>query len=57
MESLKEVIMRRDSLTSQEADEQINEAKQLVLEGFDPEEVMYEMFSLEPDYVFDILPF
>jgi len=57
MKSLKQVLIDRDGYTSEEADELINEAKQLVLEGEDPEEVLYEEFGLEPDYIFDILPY
>lgn len=56
IESLKAVIMRRDGLTSDQADEMINEAKQMVLEGEDPEEVLLDMFGLEPDYFWDIMP-
>ena len=57
LESLKAVIMRRDKLTSDEADERIEEAKERVLAGEDPEEVLYDDFGLEPDYVFDLLVF
>ena len=56
IESLKTVIMRRDGLTSEQADEMIDEAKQMVLEGEDPEEILLDMFGLEPDYFWDILP-
>jgi hypothetical protein len=55
MKSLKETIMRRDELTSEEADAMIEEAKAQVLEGEDPEEVLMNDFGLEPDYVFDLL--
>jgi hypothetical protein len=55
LESLKEVIMRRDRLSSAEADELIDEAKQAVREGADPEEILHDEFGLEPDYVFDLL--
>lgn len=55
METLKQVIMRRDELSSDEADDLIQEAKARVLEGEDPEEVLAEEFSLEPDYIFDLL--
>lgn len=55
-ESLKDVLMRRDGLTAQEADEAISEAKQAVLEGEDPEGVLLDHFGLEPDYFWDILP-
>lgn len=54
-EDLKQVLMRRDGLTSEEADELINEAKERVAEGADPEEVLYDDFGLEPDYIFDLL--
>ena len=54
MESLKEVLMRRDGLTRREAAEAIAEARERVREGEDPEEVLAEEFGLEPDYVFDL---
>lgn len=52
--NLKSVLMRRDELTSNEADAIINEMKQRVWDGEDPEEILYEE-GLEPDYVFDLL--
>lgn len=55
METLKQVLMRRDRMTNSEAEEAIVEAAQLVYEGADPEEVLAEEFGLEPDYVFDLL--
>lgn len=55
MTELKQIIMRRDELTSEEADKQIADAQELVLAGHDPEEVLSEEFGLEPDYVFDLL--
>ncbi len=54
-ESLKEVLMRRDRLTAEEADNMIEGARQDVREGADPEEVLADWFGLEPDYVFDLL--
>lgn len=54
MESLKQVLMRRDQMTAQEVDEAIAEARERVEEGEDPEEVLAEEFGLEPDYVFDL---
>ncbi len=56
METLKQVLMRRDGMMSYEADEAIAEAKQRVLDGEDPEEVLCEEFGLEPDYIWDLLP-
>ncbi len=54
MSELKEVFMRRDGMSSEEADERIQEMRELVAEGEDPEEVLYDE-GLEPDYIFDIL--
>lgn len=56
MESLREVLMRRDDMTEAQADEAIAEAKQAVLDGENPEEVLEDYFGLESDYIFDILP-
>lgn len=56
MESLLEVLMRRDGLSKDEAEDLIEEARCLVYDqGMDPEEVLREEFGLEPDYVFDLL--
>ena len=55
-ETLKQVLMRRDELSPDEADALIAEAKQEVADGADPEEVLEEMFGLEPDYFWEILP-
>lgn len=55
IKSLKETIMERDGIDSDEADDLIAEARACVEEGEDPEEVLEEYFGLEPDYVFDLL--
>lgn len=55
METLKQVLMRRDGLTSDEADEAIQSARDEVAAGADPEEVLECDFGLEPDYVFDLI--
>jgi hypothetical protein len=55
VESLKAVLMCRDGLSAAEAQEQIDEAKERVLAGEDPEEILYEDFGLEPDYIWDLL--
>ena len=54
-ETIKQVLMRRDGLSADEADELIEYAKELVADGEDPEEVCYDEFGLEPDYVFELL--
>ena len=55
MYSIKSVLMRRDGLTEAEADDMIEEARELVANGENPERVLRVEFGLEPDYVFDLL--
>jgi len=47
--------MRRDGLSAAEADELIAEARERVLEGEDPEEILHDDFGLEPDYIWDLI--
>ena len=49
------VIMRRDQLTLEEATEQLNDAREAVEAGMDPEEACGYFFGLEPDYCFDLM--
>lgn len=51
---LVKVFMDREEMTEEEAKEYVEELKERVLDGEDPEEVLYEE-GLEPDYVFDLL--
>jgi len=48
------ILMQRDSLTRYEAEEQIQEAKDEIEDGLDPEEALEDM-GLEPDCIFDLL--
>ena len=60
-ESLKEVLIRRDNLSSQEADNWIsdaqNELMELMEEGnmIDAENICMDFFGLEEDYLMDLL--
>ena len=54
MTELKKVLMERDELTSDEADEQIEEMSEAINNGENPENVLYDI-GLEPDYVFDLI--
>ena len=53
MELLKALMVSQD-LTREEAIEIINEMKERIYEGENPEEILYEE-GLEPDYVLDLL--
>lgn len=54
-ENLKQILMHRDGMSADEAEELIQEAREAVAEGQDPEEVCYDYFGLEPDYVWELL--
>lgn len=47
--------MTRDEMSHQEAIELLQEMRQQVTAGEDPEEVLYEN-GLEPDYIYNLLP-
>jgi hypothetical protein len=53
--SILAVLMKRDGMTKSEAQELIDEARELVAEGENPEEILRVDFGLEPDYIFDLL--
>lgn len=53
-ETIVQILMRRDGMTQDEAEEALNEAKCEVMSGADPEEVLLEYFGLEPDYIFEL---
>ena len=61
MDSLKTTIMRRDGLTSTQADAEIKQAKEAIqeyLEFGDTEsahKICMEFFGLEPDYLMDLI--
>lgn len=48
-------IMRRDGLSREDARQLVAEAREEVMNGADPEELLAETFGLEPDYVMDLL--
>ncbi len=59
MPNLKQVLMQRDNLTSEEADHIIQEAREefqaLLEDGELPHDFMAEAFGLEPDYLMDFI--
>jgi predicted metallopeptidase len=61
MESLKEVLMRRDGLSAADAEERIEEAKEALnkylAEGniFAVEDICTGFFGLEPDYLIELM--
>ena len=59
LKSLKETLVERDGISSEEAEELIQECKnelnQRLEEGEMPFDICKEYFGLEPDYIFDLL--
>jgi len=59
VDSIKSVLMRRDGMTEEEADDLIREAKEdlhtRLAEGEMPEDICEEWFGLEPDYIDELI--
>ena len=59
MDTIKQVLMKRDGMSETEADELIAECKedmnQRLTEGEMPDDICEEWFGLEPDYLFDLM--
>ena len=53
--NIKQVLISRDGLTSQEADEEIKQLRQRVWDGENPEEILFNELRLEPDYIMDLI--
>ena len=49
------VLMRRDAMSLHEAIEAVNEAREMVKQGQNPEGVCRREFGLEPDYAWDLM--
>jgi hypothetical protein len=54
MTEVEKILIDRDGMTANEANAELKDMRNRVLEGEDPEEILYEI-DLEPDYIFDIL--
>ena len=59
MESIKEVLMRRDGMTEEEAGELIedatNDLHERLADGEMPHDICNEWFGLEPDYIMELI--
>jgi hypothetical protein len=59
IETIKQVLMRRDKMTAAEADSLIADAKadlnERLANGEMPEDICEEWFGLEPDYIMELL--
>ncbi len=61
--SIKEILMDRDGMSAEDAEDLIEDAKEQLLEYIDAgdfegaENICEEYFGLEPDYISEIMPF
>ena len=55
IESLIDILIRRDGLSRSDAVEIINELRARVAEGEDPKELLHDELGLEPDYIWELL--
>ena len=49
------LLMHRDGMERNEAENLLRAARAVVEEGENPEDVLADWFGLEPDYVFDLI--
>lgn len=63
-ESIKEILMRRDGESEETANELITAAKKDLWDRLenptefdDPHSICMDHFGLEPDYIFDLMPY
>jgi len=59
MKSIKQILMNRDGMTEEEAQNLINEATEdmdnRLAKGEMPDDICNEWFGLESDYIFDLI--
>jgi hypothetical protein len=59
VDTLVNVLMKRDGLSKEEAEQQIEEAREILFERLDegemPFDICEEFFGLEPDYLMDLI--
>lgn len=55
MTELRRVVKERDDIDDLEFAELITDATLMMVEGNDPQDILQEIFGLEPDYMFDLL--
>ena len=55
METIIQILMRRDGMSREDAHELVQELRQRVLEGEDPEDLLHDELGLEPDYIWELI--
>ena len=53
LETIRQIIARRDNASESDIDDMFDCAGEMFAEGEDPEEIIAQVFGLEPDFFFD----
>lgn len=53
--SVIKILIERDGMTRDEAKELLEDCREMVLDGEDPEDVLYGELGLDPDYIFALM--
>lgn len=53
MRTIRQIIVERDNATPGDVDAMFSEARELIDDGESPEDVLQDVFGLEPDYILD----
>ena len=56
MTDFEKVLIHRDGMTAENARLELEDARQQIMDGQDPEDLLLDEYGLEPDYFFDLLP-
>lgn len=56
LESIVDILVHRDGMLRDDAENELAEMRERVAQGEDPEEVLFEI-GLEPDYIFELLEY
>jgi hypothetical protein len=59
VDSIVDVLMRRDGLSREEAEDEVQNAREELMDrladGDDPYDICQELFGLEPDYLMELI--
>lgn len=55
METIIQILIRRDGMSREDARELLEELRWRVIEGEDPEELLRDELGLEPDYIWELI--
>jgi hypothetical protein len=56
MTDFEKVLINRDGMTAENARLELEDARQQIMDGQDPEELLLDEYGLEPDYFLDLIP-